>query len=191
MLNSDLKGTNITIVGNEALEDWGGGGYLDGSEWSFMNTVIVGNTPDIAYFKEPDGSSISMQYSGISGSVRNGEVDLSQGNLAGISASMDYTFISMESDNFTIYSYCDRIPGWGTFLGEYIFWKNTNLDKGNPDSQYNDADWRYCLEGNIPRKVTPSSLDETPDSNYVRNDMGAYGGQGGNWLPIGYKVEPE
>ena len=185
MLNSDLKGTNITIVGNMA-EETGGGGYFDGSEWSFMNTVLVGNSPDAGSFKESDGSSISMRYSGISGSVTNGEVDFSQGNLDGVGASMDYTFISMESDNFTLYSYCDRIPGWGVFLGEDVFVKSSSLDSGNPDNQYNDADWRYCLDGNIPRKVTTSMEHETPDSNSVRNDMGAYGGPGGNWLPIGY-----
>ena len=49
----------------------------------------------------------------------------------------------------------------------------------------------YLVDGTIPRKVNPTSLDETPDSNYVRNDMGAYGGPGGNWLPIGYKDEVE
>ena len=46
-----------------------------------MNAHIYGNDPDPASFKESDGSSISMQYSGIRGSVTNGEVDLSQGNL--------------------------------------------------------------------------------------------------------------
>ena len=190
MLNSDLEGTNISIMGNTAAET-GGGGYFDGSEWSFMNAHIYGNDPDPASFKESDGSSISMQYSGIRGSVTNGEVDLSQGNLSLPECSIDYAPVSMETVNFIVYSYCDRIPGWGTFLGEYIFWKNGSIDQGNPDSQYNDADWRYCVDGTIPRKVNPTSLDETPDSNYVRNDMGAYGGPGGNWLPIGYKDEVE
>ena len=202
MVNSDLEGTNISIMGNTAPT--GGGAYMDGSEWDFMNGNVYGNEPDAATFKETDGSSISLQYSGIragggnanddtDGIITNGDVDLSQGNLHLLEMSIDYAPVSMDdlSTNFIVYSYCDRIPGWGTFLGEYIFWKNHSIDKGNPDSQYNDADWRYCVDGTIPRKVNPTSLDETPDSNYVRNDMGAYGGPGGNWLPIGYKDEVE
>ena len=41
------------------------------------------------------------------------------------------------------------------------------------------------------QEVIDSGIDETPDSNSVRNDMGAFGGPGGNWLPYGYTYTSE
>ena len=55
------------------------------------------------------------------------------------------------------------------------------VDAGNPDPSYNDPEWSFCVDGGVPR-VIDSGFDETPDSNSVRNDMGAFGGPGGAWI---------
>ena len=61
------------------------------------------------------------------------------------------------------------------------------LDAGDPSSKYNDPEWRLCVEG---KALNDTILDMylIPDSNFVRNDMGAFGGPGGSWYPLGSGV---
>ena len=198
MINSDLVAVNSTIAGNIA-EESGGGGYFEASEWNILNTVVTSSHPDNAAFKNTDGSNITLSYSGFgSGTegVSNGSIDMgaTNVNLGACCGALDmihleeYTGYVDFSGNLT--SFCPRIPGWGTFLGEYIFTKSSMVDAGNPDPSYNDPEWSFCVDGGVPR-VIDSGIDETPDSNSVRNDMGAFGGPGGNWLPYGYTYTSE
>ena len=59
------------------------------------------------------------------------------------------------------------------------FFKPNAIDAGNPSSKYNDADWRYCVEG---KEFGDSDIGifSVTNLNYVRNDLGAFGGPGGN-----------
>ena len=168
MQSSDIKGVNITMVGNDAAE-FGGGGYLNGGNIDLLNSIVYGNSDQI-YFDSPGGSSVTAKYTtfeGGQGGVENKnaeDVIWKEGNA--------------EFDPITQGDFCIENPGWN----KATFFKSEAIDAGDPSSKYNDPEWRYCNEA-YALTFGDSSLGiyALPDSNYVRNDMGAFGGPGGAW----------
>ena len=171
MQSSDIKAVNITVVRNDAGE-FGGGGYLIGSNLDLLNSIVYGNSDQI-YFDSPGGSSVTAKYTtfeGGQGGVENKnaeDVIWKEGNA--------------EFDPITQGDFCIENPGWN----KATFFKSEAIDAGDPSSKYNDPEWRFCVEGKVSAFVDSSlGIWSTVDSNYVRNDMGAFGGPGGNWTPV-------
>ena len=171
MQSSDIKGVNITMVGNDAAE-FGGGGYLNGGNIDLLNSIVYGNS-DQKYLDSPGGSSVTAKYTtfeGGQGGVENKnaeDVIWKEGNA--------------EFDPITQGDFCIENPGWN----KATFFKSEAIDAGDPSSKYNDPEWRFCVEGKVSAFVDSSlGIWSTVDSNYVRNDMGAFGGPGGNWTPV-------
>jgi len=161
--NSTLDLLNVFMGGNDAV-DYGGEIYATGSIIESLNNAI----DEGIYFPSTGGSStMNISYTDVDGGLTgietngNAEVDWGEG-------SFDDDLCSAPAGGL----FCVESPGLnvaGFFPGSFC------LDAGDPDPKYHDVGGRYCVEIAI-------GAPSIPDSNEVRNDLGAYGGPNGNWL---------
>ena len=168
MQSSDIKAVNITVVRNDAGE-FGGGGYLIGSNLDLLNSIVYSNSDQI-YFDSPGGSSVTAKYT----TVQDGQGGVENKNAEDVIwQEGNGDFNPVVQTNF-----CVEPP----LQYPTTYLKSAALDAGDPSSKYNDPEWRYCNEA-YALTFGDSSLGiyALPDSNYVRNDMGAFGGPGGAW----------
>ena len=169
MESSDIKAVNITVVRNDAGE-FGGGGYLNGGNIDLLNSIVYGNSDQI-YFDSPGGSSVTAKYT----TVEDGQGGVLNKNAEDVIwKEGNGDFNPVVQNNF-----CVEPPL--QYPSTYL--KSAALDAGDPSSKYNDPEWRYCNEA-YALTFGDSSLGiyALPDSNFVRNDMGAFGGPGGAWI---------
>ena len=163
LLNSTLDLLNVTVGGNDA-GDYGGEIFATGSSIESLNNAI----DEGIYFPSTGGSStMNISYTDVDGGLTEIETN---GN-----AEVDWGEGSFDDD------LCSA-PGGGMFcfaganLSEIGFYPGSFcLDAGNPDPKYYDVGGRYCVEIAVHSAAVP-------DSNEVRNDLGAYGGPNGRWI---------
>ena len=169
MQSSDIKAVNITVVRNDAGE-FGGGGYLNGGNIDLLNSIVYANSDQI-YFDSPGGSSVTAKYTTVEGG-QGGVLNKNAEDVIWKEGNGDFN--PVVQNNF-----CVEPPL--QYPSTYL--KSAALDAGDPSSKYNDPEWRYCNEA-YALTFGDSSLGiyALPDSNFVRNDMGAFGGPGGAWI---------
>jgi len=173
MQSSDIKAVNITVVRNDA-GDFGGGGYLNGGNIELLNSIVYSNSDQI-YFDSPGGSSVTAKYTDFEGG-QGGVENKNAEDVIWQEGNGDFDPVVQED-------FCVENPG----KNKNTEFKSLALDAGDPSSKYNDPEWRLCVEG---KALNDTILDMylIPDSNFVRNDMGAFGGPGGSWYPLGSGV---
>ena len=172
---SEMEFNNVGIMNNSASR--GGGIYFEGGTSIIKNTTIVGNTADYG-----GGIEISWCYSI---NIENVTISDNTSNI----------------DGGAIY----QTDGNNTLLLNCILWNNTpneiSMTGGSIDITYSDLqvaapgigniisdphfinpqNWDYHLQLGSPciDAGNPSSQYNDPDGS--RNDMGAFGGSGGDW----------
>ena len=178
--NSSPSLSNVTITGNSASD--GGGIYCDNSFPSLENITITGNT---AFNSSADGGGGGIYFYNSSPSLENVTITGNSASISYYGGGGIFCYASnpslmncilwndlpqeiyVLSGSVTV-NYSDIQGGWtGTgninanplFIGSGDFHLQPGspcIDAGNPAPQYNDPDG-------------------------TRNDMGAYGGPGGDW----------
>ena len=159
--NSTLDLLNVYVGGNDAVE-YGGSIFATGSIIESMNNAI----DEGIYFPGTGGSStMATSFTAVGGGLTeietngNAEVEWGEGSFDD-SCAPDGGLFCVEGADFNVSGFSEGSPC---------------LDKGDPDPRYYDVAGRYCVEIAV-------SATALPDSNTIRNDLGAYGGPNGRWL---------
>jgi len=159
--NSTLVLLNV-FVGNNSADESGGAIFATGSTIESLNNAI----DEGIYFPSTGGSStMNTSFTAVGGGLTeietNGNADINWGE-----GSFD--------------SGC--APGGGWFCVETADFNVSGFmagsdcrDAGDPDPKYHDVAGRICED-------IMGSASAIPDSNTVRNDLGAYGGPNGRWI---------
>jgi len=159
--NSTLDLLNVYVGGNDAVE-YGGAIFSTGSIIESLNSAI----DEGIYFQSTGGSStMNTLFTAVGGGLTeietngNAEVNWGEGSFDDGCAPAGGLFC-VEGCDFNVSGFSEGSPC---------------LDNGDPDPKYHDVAGRYCVEIAV-------SATALPDSNTIRNDLGAYGGPNGNWL---------